>query len=324
MTLDEVLSNHSDQLDSIVKVGFTDQYERILGAATKDVQKQLTERLKITDGKVANTISNHKTLATVDDMFKEALDANGFGDLLQSYTDKFDGQFESFNSVLAHVSGELKYPLPPVTFTKGKIATINLQKVKAQELLRGVTELAAMRAKAQALQSVGALTPRELAASVSETLGTSLAQAETIADTSISTFYRTITDKGYQQIEADLPGFKIRYKYLGPLDRITRPFCTKLEVASRAGRSWTRDQINRMNNGQKMPVFTTCGGFNCRHQWIISASDLNQEQKTKEVPAKTDKKLNKMDLQEEIRARRKAHKIVNKKLYMLQSRNDAK
>lgn len=53
-----------------------------------------------------------------------------------------------------------------------------------------------------------------------------------------------------------------RFKYVGPLDDKTRPFC-RLHV----GKVFTTDEIARMDNEQGLPVITNLGGWNCRHEW---------------------------------------------------------
>jgi len=55
------------------------------------------------------------------------------------------------------------------------------------------------------------------------------------------------------------------FLYTGPLDQNTRPFCRRL-LAS--GRTYTRAEIDAMENGQTLDVYTTCGGHNCRHKWV--------------------------------------------------------
>ena len=57
-------------------------------------------------------------------------------------------------------------------------------------------------------------------------------------------------------------------------DKLIRPFCKRLMAQAARGRTWSRQQIDRMDNGQMPDVFSTCGGFNCRHQWAVA---LEQE-----------------------------------------------
>lgn len=59
--------------------------------------------------------------------------------------------------------------------------------------------------------------------------------------------------------------------YVGPLDENTRTFCRRLlgEIHSRA-------EINKMHNDQTEDVFTTCGGYNCRHKWVAVSDEVAQ------------------------------------------------
>jgi hypothetical protein len=60
---------------------------------------------------------------------------------------------------------------------------------------------------------------------------------------------------------AEALGFEY-FEYFGPVDTVTRGFCR-----SRAGRVYTREEIDRMDNGQTPDVMQTGGGFRCRHHF---------------------------------------------------------
>lgn len=61
------------------------------------------------------------------------------------------------------------------------------------------------------------------------------------------------------------------FLYTGPLDANTRPFCRRLMVS---GRTYTRAEIDRMNNRQTRDVYATCGGYNCRHKWVVVSAEF--------------------------------------------------
>lgn len=59
-----------------------------------------------------------------------------------------------------------------------------------------------------------------------------------------------------------------KYKYTGANpDGIIRPFCERLMRTP--DREYTREEIDRMDNGQGLPVFTDRGGWKCRHEWVL-------------------------------------------------------
>lgn len=79
----------------------------------------------------------------------------------------------------------------------------------------------------------------------------------TLYDTSLSIYGR--------QVEALQAGDnpEATFAYMGPVDRKTREFCLQ-----HAGKVYTRDQIDALDNGQIDNVFLTGGGYNCRHIWM--------------------------------------------------------
>lgn len=81
---------------------------------------------------------------------------------------------------------------------------------------------------------------------------------QTEITTGLQGFSRTVTMKKAKDV-----GFT-RFKYLGPLDQVTRKFC---EHVLEEGPVYTLEEIQAMDNGQGLPVMTYGGGYNCRHQW---------------------------------------------------------
>lgn len=85
------------------------------------------------------------------------------------------------------------------------------------------------------------------------------ASVYTEINTALMVFNRTVTAN-----KADELGFDL-YLYVGPDDKITRPFCKDLLDKNPA--IYTREEISGMRNDQTADVMTTGGGYNCRHHW---------------------------------------------------------
>lgn len=83
------------------------------------------------------------------------------------------------------------------------------------------------------------------------------AQATTLFDTQVSIIGRQI------EAEQTPSGPEQAYMYVGPVDRVVRPFCEDL-----VGKVFTRDRIEQMDNGQLPNVFLTGGGYRCRHTFL--------------------------------------------------------
>lgn len=78
-----------------------------------------------------------------------------------------------------------------------------------------------------------------------------------------------------------------KFRYTGPDDSVTRPFCdhllgdvtqqlpsgARIPVEPRKHGIYTIDEIRTMRNGQGLPVFQAGGGYNCRHTWSAVSDD---------------------------------------------------
>jgi hypothetical protein len=83
-----------------------------------------------------------------------------------------------------------------------------------------------------------------------------LNNVQTLAETAVAGFNNELTFA--QADDGD------KYLYSGPVTDITRPFCR-----AHAGKIYTLEQIENMDNGQGLPVRSNLGGYRCRHSWEI-------------------------------------------------------
>lgn len=105
---------------------------------------------------------------------------------------------------------------------------------------------------------------------VHEKLGSTLARnIETETKTLLQGFSRAVTVGKAKEL-----GFEL-FIYLGPDDKVTRPFCGKLLAKNPP--IYTAQEISGMDNGQGLDVFTYGGGYNCRHDWRPVSEDTARE-----------------------------------------------
>lgn len=83
------------------------------------------------------------------------------------------------------------------------------------------------------------------------------ANIKTELNTATASFFRTVTVR-----KSEDAGFT-KFQYFGPVDSLTRPFCARY-----AGKVLTKDEIQKLDNGQTPNPLITGGGYNCRHEWI--------------------------------------------------------
>lgn len=102
-------------------------------------------------------------------------------------------------------------------------------------------------------------------------LENSIGRQLTEVKTQISAYGRSVTASIAEEAGLDY------YLYTGPKDGITRPFCRQL-----INLVVSKQQMNRLNNGQGMSVLISGGGYNCRHSWspvsegFIEAANLTK------------------------------------------------
>jgi len=253
-------------IDNLVAF-FETQVAHMVEQARRETVHAVVDKLAMTDGVIDRTARNVHVLQTIERTFQRAMADAGYLALVSSYVKSFKGQFQFFRNVLEELGAQLGREIT-VAFGARDKASFLRQMGVYKDMLHEAVAIQARAAQQQALFSVGALRVSYLTVMIAKQLDMTAARASSLADTSLSTFYRTIADHGYQQIEAKLSkDIGLLYKYGGPSDKLTRPKCREWLLATRET-GFTRKQINALSNGQLANVFVTCGGYRCRHQWV--------------------------------------------------------
>lgn len=268
MPLDDLFARQAGWIDNLVG-----DYERALRAAIARAQSsvldRLREELEIAGGRIARTARNQKVLRGVEQMVREALAEAGVGQITQAFVGQFAGGLPFVDEMLEIISREIGRPLE---WRRGRedAAYLAAQQAMTQDALEAALESAAAAAQRRALFSVGALRFAEMVEQIAVGMNRSISEATTLGATAVVMFQRAATERAYRKIEQDVPKGAVRYRYEGPRDKLTRPFCQEM-LRRTARRPMTREEIEQEDNGQLPNPFITGGGYNCRHQWIIAA-----------------------------------------------------
>lgn len=266
---DEDVRKLDARTDSILSA-FETRLAALLAKAQTRTTLRLRQALTIeVDGTVKPTARNLRALQSLPEIFRTALSAEGYDAAVNRFVGSFNGGLPAMEQILAKVAKV--YATRQPLFESADQDYFNELKKGVAISLESSLDYVARQARQVGLFAVGGTPYEALAVAVADRLHVALAQAETIAATGISSFYRTVAARGYEQIEESLAESKqhLVYTYYGPGDKLTRPFCEDLVLRSRAKETWTRGQIAEMDNQQLPDVFTTGGGYNCRHQWLV-------------------------------------------------------
>lgn len=276
-TVRDVLVRHNAYQDSLL-YSFESHLRELVMAAQGRTIAILQARLKIPDGVVEATPGNLMQLRAANKIFLRELEDAGYSRLVEAFVGEFRGTLHFLDATVATL-GEQVGQQWKVDFTakdRNLLAGVQANTVWAiEEAMQSVAGSAITRG----LFGVAGLRFGSLVDLLTEKLETIIGRARTIADTSMSTFYRTATDRAFQAIERDLPAQELHYRYSGPVDKLERPFCRHLTTVDKG---YSREAIDKMSNGMLPNVWLTCGGWNCRHQWILDTRAL--EVQTPVVP----------------------------------------
>jgi len=272
-----IVDRHNKAQDGLVYT-FESHLREITMRAQGRVIARLQKRLSITDGVIDSTAGNMVTLRNAGRMFMVEMDKAGYQRLVTAFVGEFRGTLPFLQETLELLGEQVgqKWGMD-LGFTQRDLSLLGGVQANTVAALTGAIESVAGAAITRGLFGVAGLQFGSLVEMLTTRFETSIGKATSIGNTAINVFYRTASERSFAIIAKDLPEQVLRYVYQGPIDKLERPFCRHLTDAKK---SYTRAQIDAMDNGQ-FPVgscFTTAGGWNCRHGFYLSASDLVLEE----------------------------------------------
>lgn len=196
------------------------------------------------------------------------LNAAGYPELIQEFVSGYDESLIFGRQILGAI-GRADVQLDPIRqHTLVNLKQFDLSKFDEignsaiRELSRQVTLNTLVGVKrSQVINSMNAVLDGQFAN-----------QGALYADTALRSFDRFANSQLWAEAGID------RYRYLGPNDRTTRPFCR-----SHVNRIYTLAQIKAMNNGTRYSdVLIYAGGPRCRHSWIPQV-DRPQDERLQEA-----------------------------------------
>ena len=271
--LDSIFARQTRYQDAMVST-FEDHLRDIVRRAQTHVLAELQRKLSITDGVIDSTSGNMRILRGAGKMFMDEMDKAGYQRLVTAFVGEFKGTLPFLQETIARLGESVNKKWPSLDFTQRDLNLLSSVQVNAAASITDVVDSVAGQAITKGMFGLAGLRFGSLVEVLTEKFEESIGKARTIADTAMSTWYRTAADRAYQIIEKDVPEMELRYEYSGPNDFLVRPFCRRLLSLAK---SYTREQIDSMSNNQLPMVFLTGGGWNCRHQWILSVKSLEAQ-----------------------------------------------
>lgn len=231
------------------------EYDKALAQAARTIERRLIAvalSMETKDGKFVANAVNRKRLIIARGELQDAFGAEAYKDATRGLLERADELLE-YHKDVADAYG------PKVQFAGTDIKSIRILKDGMTRRFAGIGEEQARIIGEQLDMMV--LTGQPVS-KATKAIATHLDEkfapyAKTYAQTSLAIYDRLVAAATYPTEDDE------EYLYAGPIDDLCRPFC-----AERVGNTYTYAEIQGMDNGQLPDVFTTCGGYNCRHQWL--------------------------------------------------------
>ena len=277
MTEAEIQDRLDRERDDALR-SFESELSRMIGKAQDQTIDWALRNFDIEKGDVQPTAKTRSAMRKVTAVFMAALLALGLRKLILAFVGQFADQAKAASDLIKVAAKEADVSVPKFDLTDADFKFLSQVGVSMADLIQDTISARAQAALRKAFFSIGEMPFKSIAAEVRHTYDLTVKQALDTADTAQAAWFRVAQDRIYGKIEANL-GRALKYRYSGIRDSKNRPFCQKMLEQTSSGDRWTKDEIDKMDNGptQPKPVFLFCGGWGCRgHQWLadFAASGL--------------------------------------------------
>ena len=245
--LKPIIQTQTERVDAALE-RFNRKVDRLAAGVRKDLHARFGG-LSMSEGVISNTAGNLEILGGAGRFAARSATQRGYGEVVNGYLRNYQSQVVTLEEVFSTLGVRFRWQSSDRALAKRLIG-------RDRENLMGVVDEMAAGISRRARMAVGAAEFGEVMEAVEGALAKVRGNAGTLAETGINTFYRTLSGRKNEGAGIE------RYVYMGPDDKLTRPFCRRI-----LDRTFTRAKIDRMDNGQLANVFISGGGWNCRHQW---------------------------------------------------------
>jgi hypothetical protein len=260
-TLDDILRGRHAILEDAPQT-LADDIARVLAVLARSLDEVLAE-IDRADGRIVRSEGSIRLAVNMLPSLVRALEEAGYGDAAAAFVDRYA-------DVVDAVRATFEVERLPAPFTTVSVSAAEAARTLDLGMLDAIGEQAMREVQRSITQAV--LYERDYSAFVedlrgqitgTDVRGAPLAtRANAYAGTAIAVFDATVT--GMIADEAGVTHFR----YWGPLDKVTRPWC---KARLNDNRALTREQIEALppspSNTLGIGSFLGRGGMNCRHVW---------------------------------------------------------
>jgi hypothetical protein len=272
----EAIYRQQSELYNALTDEFSKQLDSILTATLAALMEHLRTSLKLdSHGNIERNPENLLALTRLDTEFQKRVRRQGYKRAINAFVNQFPEQF----SLLRDTFAVLSYALDRPNLRQGKLLfasdlkVLHAQQLSTIDVLNDVPAQVGIRVKQKAQQALGGANLADMQQMLHKAFTRGTSDATALYATAMSTFYRVAEARVYDRID-DNPKKPLRFVYSGPDDVLTRPFCHRMLALVRRGKTWTRAELDQLDNAPSGPgpgsVITCGGGWNCRHSVVLA------------------------------------------------------
>lgn len=243
-------------IDDKLLDGYLNQIGKHSGKFRRSIYRVMTVALNelMTDDKGRVTDSVQNVMLLEDLARSDIFDKAGFSKYRDEVVNRFRYRIDTANSLMKNIGvpSAVIDNLDELPDVGGRINRIS------KRLGTGKQAFERQIASDMVGISLGERTKKSLVDSLSRRGGALASYSHTVANTELMAM-----DRFVRTLQTDKAGID-KMKYVGPSDRITRPFCSEWLDRVESVEFW--DSLE--NDTGPQPVSEYCGGYNCRHRLI--------------------------------------------------------
>lgn len=200
------------------------------------------------------------------DQLIESLEELGLGDSLDELEDLYFTEFAAIANQFERDT-DTDIPLAPIDAEVAE-AVISFD----SDIIEGQIFQFANEVKREVIRSTILGVAPDIDQLSTELVGRRVSNIKTEVNTGMQSFNRTVTAIKAVETFGENPNFL----YVGPFDKVTRPFCGEV-LTTRTPPIYSLREILGLDNGQGLSALEFGGGFNCRHEWRPVSPELEKE-----------------------------------------------
>lgn len=253
------IDEHADRLNARAH-SFTLNLQEEVDVILDQMTSEIVSSVNVNRGIVENSPETATSILAIGSMLNRVLQESQYDDIVLSFISSFSDQIDEFGEFYKTMSRIRR--VPPLSFSEENKEVLANQAAAAAAAIYSQQVLVSIELNRLLGRSTNGVNLSSLLKGIS-TIVRKLDKVEQIARDHLMLWFRLVGSLAY--IYAEENNKSLMYSYVGQSSQDSRDFCK-----SRVGRSFSKKEIDSMDNGQVPGVLHNGGGYGCMHWWCLA------------------------------------------------------